>query len=388
MTPRNRSLFRNLPSLCVCPQRRAAIVLFLVLFLALGCSQKEHSRPRSKVPVITATVTTQDVPLDISVIGKATAYSSVNLTSRVTGEVIKCHVQEGQTVAAGLLLFSIDDKPYQAVLAAARSNLEKDRIRLEKALKDAKRYADLLAKDYVTKDQAEQSQADARALAAAVKGDEAAVESAALNVSYCRITAPIGGKVGAILIHQGNLVKENDAANPLMVINQVNPIYVQFSVPEQYLPEIRKRMAEGSLVVHAAAPGGQPLQKKGRLTFLDNAIQSDSGTIDLKAVFDNANEDFWPGQFVNVVLVLGTRKNAVIVPGSAIQVGQAGPYVFVVKDDMTVAQRNVTVGAQTDDHTVIEAGLTAGETVVTDGQLMLSPGTPISVKNAAAAGEK
>ncbi len=362
-------------------KRLVPALLFLGLLLHLGCSQQAQTRHQSQVPVTTAKVTAQDVPLDISVIGTVMPFSSVNVTARISGQILERHVQEGDVVEKGQLLFSIDDKPYLAVLNAARSNLEKDRVLLAKARKDAKRYTDLLAKDYVTKDQAEQAQADAQALAATVQGDEAAVESAKLNVSYCSITAPIDGKVGDVLIHEGNLVKDNDPANPLMVINQVDPVYVRFSVPEQYLPEIRKRMAGGALVVHASAPGQGSLKKDGHLMFVDNAIQSDSGTIDLKAVFDNADEGLWPGQFVNVVLVLGVRKNAVVAPGAAIQVGQDGKYVFVVKKDMTVEQRDVTVGDETDDHAVIESGLSVGETVVTDGQLMLTTGTSISIKN-------
>jgi multidrug efflux system membrane fusion protein len=213
-----------------------------------------------------------------------------------------------------------------------------------------------------------------------IKGDEAALENARLNLSYCNINAPISGKVGAVLIHEGNLIRENDSANPLMVINQLTPLYVKFSVPEQYLSEVKSRMAEKDLEVQATATGQEGKVYKGRLTFLDNAI---------KAIFENSDSGLWPGMFVNVVLVLGTTTGAVAAPAASIQMGQDGTYVFVLKSDMTVEQRPVTIGTRTDGHMVVESGLAPGETVVTDGQLMLYPGAKVTVMNETkSAGEK
>jgi multidrug efflux system membrane fusion protein len=361
---------------------QSLIPAFLFTFWALvhGCSKNEQSRPRPDVPVKTAIVIQKDVPVEVAANGTVQAYSVVNITSRVDGQVMKIHLQEGQEVKKGQLLFSIDDRPFQAILEAAQSNLARDRIKLEKAQKDARRYADLFKKDYVTKSQAEQTQTDAESLEAVVKGDEAALENARLNVSFCRIVSPITGRAGSILINEGNLVKANDS-KPLMVINQVQPIYVEFSVPEQRLQEIQSQMAIHDLEVLAAAPGRRNETKKGRLTFLDNTIDPNTGVIRLKATFDNKDNSLWPGRFVNVVLLLGMRPQAIVVPSAAIQMGQEGSYVFIVKNDLTVELRDVTSGAQMDDQTVIEKGLIAGETVVTDGQLMLFPGAKVTLKN-------
>ena len=366
------------------------ITLFSLMFiLDTGCSREEQSRPRPVAPVKTGNVIKLDVPITLSTVGTVEAYSTVNVTSRVAGLVTGQHVREGQLVEKGQLLFTIDDKPYKTLLESAKSNLERDRIQLEKSLKDASRYADLLKKDYVTKEQAEQVQTDADALKAVIKGDEAALENARLNLSYCNIKAPISGKVGAVLIHEGNLIRDNDSANPLMVINQLMPLYVRFSVPEQYLSEVKDRMAGHDLEVQATATGQEGKIHIGRLTFLDNTIKADSGTVDLKAIFENNDSGLWPGMFVNVVLVLGTRTGAVATPASSVQMGQDGTYVFVLKSDMTVEQRPVTTGTRTDDHIVIESGLSPGETVVTDGQLMLYPGAKVTVINETkSAGEK
>ncbi len=366
------------------------IILFSIMFiLDTGCSREEQSRPRPVAPVKTGKVTKLDVPITLSSVGTVEAYSTVNVTSRVAGLVTGQHVREGQFVEEGQLLFTIDDKPYKALLESAKSNLDRDRIQLKKALKDASRYADLLKKDYVTREQEEQVQTDADSLKAVIKGDEAALENARLNLSYCNIKAPISGKVGAVLLHEGNLIRDNDSTNPLMVINQLMPLYVRFSVPEQYLSEIKNRMTGHELEVKAVAPAQEGKINKGRLTFLDNTIQAGSGTIDLKAIFDNNDSDLWPGMFVNVVLVLGTRTGAVATPAASIQMGQDGTYVFVLKKDMTVEQRPVTTGTRTDGHIVIESGLSPGETVVTDGQLMLYPGAKVTVINETkSAGEK
>jgi multidrug efflux system membrane fusion protein len=357
------------------------LFFFVLLLLETGCSREEQKRPQPLVPVKIAEIITLDVPIRLSTVGTVEAYSTVKVTSRVSGLVIGQHVKEGQFVEKGQLLFTIDDEPYQTILASARSNLERDCIKLEKARKDAARYADLLKKDYVTREQAEQIQADSNALEAVIKGDEAALENAKLNVSYCRITAPIGGKAGAVLIHEGNLVKENDGGNPIMIINQLTPVFVRFAVPEQYLTEIKFRMAEHDLEVQATAAGQEGKINKGRLTFLDNAIQADSGTIDLKAIFENSDSSLWPGMFINVVLVLGTRSGAVASPVAAVQMGQDGAYVFVLKNDMTVELRQVTAGEQSGNYVVIESGLSPDETVVTDGQLMLFPGAKVTVTN-------
>lgn len=362
--------------------------LFLVaaLLLVSGCTEKKQSRPRLAVPVKTAVAVEKEVPVKVSNIGTVSAYSVVKITALVNGQIVRMPVKEGQALKKGQLLINIDDRPYTAALESARSTLARDRVQRAQALKDARRYADLLRKDYVTKDQAEQARTNAEALEATVKGDEAAVKNAELNVAYCRITAPITGRAGSILVNEGNIVKANDNANPLMVINQIQPVYVQFALPEQYLPEIRRAMRSHEPKVLVTPPGKPDEIREGRLTFVDNAIDSNTGTINLKGTFDNPDSSLWPGQFVNVVLLLGTRKNAVVVPSAAVQMGQQGDYVFVVKKDLTVESRTVVPGPQIDDQVVVEKGLAAGEIVVTDGQLRLYPGAKVVVKNSPQSG--
>jgi multidrug efflux system membrane fusion protein len=377
----NPSFSRN-PCLEFIPFCRFIPVFIVAAILLMnGCSEKEQNRPIPEVPVKTAIATQKDVPEELSTIGTVEAYSVVNITSRVDGQVMKIHIKEGQDVTQGQLLFNIDERPYQAMMDAARSALKRDRIRLAKAKKDAVRYTDLLQKDYVTTDQAEQAQTDAEALESAVQGDEAALDNANLNVSYCRITSPINGRAGAILIHEGNLVKSNDNTKSLMVINQIQPIYVRFSVPEQRLSEIQRLTAGQDLKVLVSPPGSTTEAKEGHLTFINNTVNPNTGTIDLKASFDNKDNGLWPGRFVNVVLIIGTYSHAVVVPSEAIQMGQQGSFVFVVKDDLIVEIRKIIPGTRINHETVIEEGIAAGEQVVTDGQLRLFPGAKVIVKN-------
>ena len=361
-------------------------IVFAILLTAMACSEKEQSRPSPEVPVKTALTARKDVPEELSAIGTVESASIVNITSRVDGQVMKIHIKEGQDVKQGQTLIDIDDRPYRAMLEAARSTLERDRVKLQKARKDAKRYADLLLKDYVTKSQAEQTQTDLESLEASIRGDEAAVDNAELNVSYCRISSPVNGRTGEILINAGNLVKSGDTTKALMVIHQIEPVYVRFSVPEERLPEIRGLIADHALTVLASPPENKGQTKEGRLTFTDNTINPDTGTINLKAEFENRDKSLWPGQFVNVRLMLGMRPQAVVAPSAAIQTGQHGNFIFVVKPDMTVESRDVTPGPQINGETVILKGIAPGEQVVTDGQLRLVPGAKVVVKNNAQSG--
>jgi membrane fusion protein, multidrug efflux system len=360
-----------------------AAILALVLLMVFGitgCSEKEKARSRPLVPVTTAVAFQKDVPVELFANGVVEAHQVVNIKSRVEGQVMQIHIQQGQDVAKDQPIVSIDDRPYRALLEAARSNLVRDRVKWEKAKKDAVRYAELLRKDYVTRAQEEQTQADAEALEAVVKGDEAALENAKLNVSFCSILSPISGRAGDILIDVGNMVRPGDI-NPMMVIHQIQPVYVRFSVPENRLPEIQAQMKRHDLTVLATPPGNKRDSKEGKLTFLDNTIDRGTGTIDLKAVFDNPDKSLWPGQFVDVFLILESQPGAVVVPSAAVQMGQAGNYVFVVKPDSTVELRPITVGIQTSGETVVEKGVSLGETVVTDGHVMLRPGAKVVVKN-------
>jgi len=366
------------------------ITLTLMMLQVSACSKKEQAeRPAEDVPVKTAVASTADIPLEKSAIGTVEAYSTVNITSHVTGQIMQVYVKEGQTIEKGQLLFNIDDRAYQAELESARANLAKDRIQLEKEKTDARRYAELLKKDYVTKEEAEQAQNDVDVREATIKGDEAAVKTAELNLSYCRITAPIAGRAGAILVNQGNIITANNNSDPMMVINQLQPIYIKFSVTEGLLPDIQGRLrANEPVPVRISLPDKPEELKEGKLTFIDNSIDANTGTIGLKATFDNQEFSLWPGQFVNVTLVLGVQTGAVVVPSDAVQMSQEGDYIFVVKADNTVESRKVTAGSEAGSLIEIKEGISSGEILVTDGQLKLSEGVRVSIKNGTQTGSE
>ncbi len=359
------------------------IVPALLLAAAVsGCTRAERkaSGPPS-VPVTAAAVEKMDVPLELTAVGHVDAYSNVAVRTRVGGEVTNVAFREGQDVRAGDPLFELDRRPYQASLAEAEANLERDRARAREADENLKRYAELVKKDYVTKEQFSQATANSDALRATVKGDEAALETARLNLSYCTIAAPISGRTGGLLVHPGNLVKANDD-RALVVINQVEPIYVTFSVPEAALSDVKKRAASGTLKVSALPNGAGAAASQGELTFIDNAVDTTTGTINLRATFPNRERSLWPGQFANVQLVLATDAGATVAPTTAIQPGQAGSLVYVIKADETVEARPVTVRRVYKQWSVIEKGLEPGEKVVTDGQLRLAPGVKVTIKKA------
>ena len=364
---------RFLPALVPCAALAAALS---------GCTRAERRPPAPpSVPVTAAPVEKMDVPLEVTAVGHVDAYSNVAVRTRVGGEVTRVAFREGQDVKAGDLLFELDRRPYQAALAEAEANLERDRARAREADENLKRYAELVKKDYVTKEQFSQATANADALKATVKGDEAALETARLDLSYCTIQAPISGRTGGLLVHPGNLVKANDD-RALVVINQVEPIYVTFSVPEAALAEVKKRAAAGTLKVSALPNGPGVVPSEGNLTFIDNTVDPTTGTINLRATFPNHDRALWPGQFTNVSLVLATDAGATVAPNTAVQPGQAGSLVYVIKPDDTVEARPVTVRRVWKHWSVIEKGLAPGEKVVTDGQLRLAPGVKVTIKKA------
>lgn len=359
----------------------AACVPCAVLAAGLaGCTRAERKPPApAGVPVNAEPVQRMDVPLELTAVGHVDAFSNVAVRTRVGGEVTKVAFREGQDVKAGDLLFELDRRPYQAALAEAEANLERDRARAREAEENLKRYAELVKKDYVTKEQFSQATANADALRATVKGDEAAAETARLNLSYCTISAPISGRTGGLLVHPGNLVKANDD-RALVVINQVEPIYVTFAVPEGTLSDVKKRAASGGLRVSALPNGPGAVASEGTLTFVDNAVDTTTGTINLRATFPNRERALWPGQFANVSLVLATDAGATVAPNTAIQPGQAGSLAYVIKDDDSVEARPVVVRRVFKQWSVIEKGLAPGERVVTDGQLRLFPGAKVEIK--------
>jgi len=360
---------------------RCACWLMVHLALLAGCS---GGRPEpgalmpSAVPVTVATVVQKTIPVEVRAIGNVEAYSTVSVKAQVAGEVERVFFKEGQDVKSGDLLFTLDPRPYQATLQQLEANLARDQAQLENARAQAERYTKLFEAGIVSKEQYDQFQSGADALAASVRADKAAIERAKVDLDYCSIRSPIGGRTGGLLVHPGNVVKANETN--LVVINQIRPIYVAFSVPEQFLADIRRYMAVGPLKVEAIIPNDEARPTQGVLTFVDNAVDSTTGTVKLKATFDNPDQRLWPGQFVNVVLRLTSRPNAAVVPSQAVQTGQAGPYVFVINSGLIAEARPVVAGSTVGKETVIEKGLEPGETVVTDGQLRLAPGSKVELK--------
>lgn len=337
-------------------------------------------RSREAVPVLVATATQKTVPLQIKAVGNVEAYSTVSVKSQVTGVITQAHFKEGENVKKGQILFTIDPRPYEAALKQAEANLARDTAQLQNSREQARRYDQLLKKEYVSQEQYDQIRANADAAEAVVQADQAAVENAKVQLSYCYIFSPIDGQVGTLLVNEGNLVRVNDGT-PLVVINQVTPIFVTFSVPEQNLADMRRHMAAGTLKVEARFPSEDERPEQGSLAFIDNAVDRTTGTIKLKANFKNPDRRLWPGQFINVALTLSTQSDAVVVPSEAIQVGQDGQHVFVIKPDNSVEVRPVVVARTNEGEAIIAKGLQPGEQIVREGQFLLGPGSRVEVKD-------
>jgi multidrug efflux system membrane fusion protein len=314
-------------------------------------------------------------------IGTIEAYDTVGVKSLVEGQVVGVHFKEGQDVRKGQLLFTIDKRPFQEALHKAEAQLQKDIATAANARAQSARYEALQKQGVVAREQAEEIITAAQAADATVAADKAAVEQAKVQLDYCTIESPIDGRTGNLLVHEGNVVKAN-ADNPMVTINRVSPIYATFSVPEQTLPEIKRYMTRGKLPVDAILPA-DPAPVRGSLSFIDNAVDPQTGMIKLKGTFANGDRKLWPGQFVDVVLTLTTMPNATVVPKPALQNGQSGTYVFVVKPDKTVENRVVKTGHDFGNDVVVDAGLHPGEVVVTDGQVRLVPGAKIAVQDSA-----
>lgn len=420
--------------------RVAAVWLIALAAVAAGCSDRATGAPKGAgapappaVPVGVATAEQKVVPVQVSAVGNVQAVTMVGVKSQVAGQVMQVHFAEGREVKRGDLLFTIDPRPFEATLqqaqanvgkdvaqlkqmeaalaqrqaeiTQAQANLERDQAQWEMARTQESRYKDLAEKELVAREQYDQVrttlaassatvQADRAALAnaqaaaraaeaqmenarASIKANEALVEMAKLNVNYAQIRSPMDGRTGNLLVQAGNIVKSNED-NPMVVIAQVHPIYVSFAVPEVHLASIKAYGAQGALKVEAI-PGDTKRAAQGVVTFVNNAVDATTGTIQLKATFQNADSALWPGQFVDVVLML-TTENAVVVPTQAVQAGQQGPFVFVVKSDSTVESRPVKPGRRLAREMVIDQGLKSGERVVTDGQLRLVPGARVETK--------
>jgi multidrug efflux system membrane fusion protein len=390
-----------------------ALLPGLIFFTACsggeGDGANAKAAPRTPaVPVVVAQVAQRDEPVQLRAIGNVQAYATVAVLSQVGGEILQIHFTEGQDIKAGDLLFTIDRRPLQAALqqaqaqlaqhqaqvAQAEANLARDTAQHENARVEEDRYKRLAEGGFVAREQYDQMRTNERSLASTitadraavqtarsvVQADEAAIDNAKVQLGYTEIRSPIDGRTGNLLIHKGNVVKAQDVGNPLVVINRIHPVYVAFSVPEQFLEQIRRYRAAGELRVEAKPPGTSDQPAQGELSFLNNAVDPATGTIQLKATFPNTDNALWPGQFVNVVLTLTTERNALVVPSQSVQPGQQGSYVFVVKPDLTVDSRPVTVSRVEGPNAVIANGLAAGERVVTDGQLRLVPGVRVEIK--------
>ncbi len=360
----------------------SALLAFGAAVLLDGCSRKKANAPAG-APVLVAKAVETNVPVQIDPppVGHVTPVSTVTIHSQIGGIISEVHFQEGQEVKKGDLLFTIDPRPTQAALDQARANLERDSGQLEYQKANYARDQKLLAAKIISQDQFDTDTASRDAALGTVAADKAAITNALLNLEFCHISSPIDGKTGSLQAYEGNVVKAPD--DVLLTINQIHPIYVEFAVPEQFLPEIKRQMAQHALKASVSFENmsGEPPQ--GELTFVDNSVDMTTGTIDLKATLPNEDSALWPGQFVNVTLTLSELTNAVVVPSQAVQTGQNGQFVYVVKSDQTVEERPVTIGIAYDGETVVEKGLQAGETVVTDGQLRLAPRVKVVVKSSA-----
>jgi len=368
------------------------VLLCLYLVLPAGCAKETPSGGKSSgaaadeaAPVLVAAVEQRDAPVDLRVFGFVEANLRVAVASQITGNLMTVHFKEGQSVRKGDRLFSIDPRPFEAALRQAEANLARDKANHENAVKEAQRQKELLAKGISSQGEYDTAQTAADALAGTLRADQAAVERATIDLGYCSIFSPMDARAGAWMAHPGNLVTANETN--LVVLNQVQPIQISFNVEQELLADIQKQMAARPLQVQALIPGGEDTPEIGALTFVDNTVDRTSGMIQMKATFPNSRERLWPGLYVNVVMTLATQPNAVVVASRAIQTGQKGLYVFVVKADDTVEARPVKIDRSLGDDTVISQGLAPGERVVTDGQLRLVPGAKVAVKAGLVAAE-
>ena len=360
------------------------LTVFALMFSGCGSEKKADpakARRDRPVPVTVSPVLEKTIPVQIKAIGNVEAYATVSIKSRVGGELRQISFRGGQDVNKGDLLFTIDPDPYEVTLKQTQANLAKSMALLKKAEEDRARYADLVQKEYISQEQYDQSRTNVDALKAQIKADQAAVDNARLQVSYCYIRAPLSGRTGDLLADKGNMIKAQDDNKSLVVINQIQPIYISFAIPEQNLGEVKKYAAAGQLKLKAMVPKDGEYPEEGTLSFMDNTVDKATGTIKLKGTFLNKARHLWPGQFVNVVLDLTAQSNALVVPSQALQTGLEGQYVFIVRPNLTAETRPVVIGRPFNGQTVIEKGLQAGERVVTDGQFQLISGTKVQIKN-------
>jgi multidrug efflux system membrane fusion protein len=369
-------------------ERLRSSVLFVPLAAFLfttGCGSKEQTPSaagsgRPPAPVVVASVEQQDIPVQIRAIGNVEAYQTVQIRSQVNGQIQKIFFKEGEDVRQGQPLFQLDKRPFQADLEKAIGQMKRDQAQGENSRIQADRYSRLEKQGIVSHEQAEQLRTQSNADASALEADKAAVDAARVQLQYTDINAPIDARTGVLMINVGNLVKANDTPY-LLQLNQVTPIYVTFSVPEANLDRLRRGFSSGRLKVLAYPKGQSDKPAEGRLTFIDNGVDTTTGMFKLKGTFQNKDRRLWPGEFVDVALELSTQKNAIVVPTKAIQTGQQGEYVYVVRTDNTAESRPVKTAGVYENLTLVSDGLKAGEQVVVNGQLRVAPNAKVLVQS-------
>lgn len=357
------------------------LLSFLALTLGLyscsgdkGGGQTRQSRP---VPVRTIEVQAESVEQTLSVIGHVEPSASVHLTAQVGGQLMESWVKPGSQVKAGAVLFKLDPRSFQAKLNQTEASLKRERAQLKKAKQDLERYRLLASKDFLSQQQYEQSLTEVESLDANIAQSEAVRENAQLDLSHTTVIAPISGRVGEVLIDPGNNIKANETV--LLIINTIRPADVRFSVPERFLPELKRRNSNGKVIVNVLPEGDQGKPIAGELSVIDNEVDRTTGTIAMRARFTNSSERLWPGQFVRVSIVMDALKDALVVPQSAVLEGLSSRYVYVVTPDGTLSYRNIKSGDLRDGRTIIHEGLSKGEIVVTDGQLNLAPSSHVEI---------
>jgi membrane fusion protein, multidrug efflux system len=364
--------------------KRVLIVVVLLAALAGGGVAYQNSRlaaqpkaeapsPPPAVPVVAAAVQRKAVPIIITAIGTVQPVATVVVKSRIDGQIATVAVHDGQEVKAGEVLFTLDSRAAEAQIRQAEAQLARDRAQLANARREAERQEQLVAKNYTPAATWDTARTTAQALEATVQADQAILDNLKVQLSYYTISSAIDGRIGLVALKAGNNIKAVDTA-ALVTVNQMHPIYVAFSVPQRELLGIRNEMATHDLPVTAVAPGHTVLEK-GKLAFIDNAVDPTTGTVVLRAVFDNPKERLWPGLYVNIALTLRTEPDALVVPSQSVQIGQESSYVYVIDAESKAAPRNVTIGRSVNGESIVTGGLKEGEQVVIDGQLRLTKGT-------------
>ncbi|MDR1989110.1 MAG: efflux RND transporter periplasmic adaptor subunit [Acidobacteriaceae bacterium] len=379
------------------PVHRLAIVAIALSTAAGGCSGTQaeapsQARPAASansspaVPVTVAKAVRKSMPVTLNVIGTVVPAKSIGVYAQVTGQITTVSFAEGDNVQSGAVLFEIDRRPLEAALKQAEAALQRDNAQAENARAVAKRTSDLAARGITTAEQLQAAQTAAAALDATIEADRATIENAKVQLQYATIKAPLTGRTGALIVHPGSLVRANDTA-ALVLINQISPINVEFSVPEAQLPELRRYRSQESIPIDVATPDAPTQRVRGRITFLDNTVDQTTGMIKVKGSFTNDDRRLWPGQYVNVTITLSTDKDVTVVPTLAVQSDQQGSYAFVITANNTAEMRKVVVKRVSGDETIVASGVSPDETVVTDGHLRLVAGSRVSIKSASEAAQ-